>query len=66
MNYHDRNLSSVNVDAYTAGWTDVDGGDISPGRSFTDRENTNGEQVIIINDKMKERCSMRVMRSARP
>jgi len=54
VKYHDRNLPSVNVDAYTAGWTEVDGGDISPGRSFTDRENTNAEQVIIVNDKMKE------------
>ncbi|HEV7704636.1 MAG TPA: ABC transporter permease [Gemmatimonadaceae bacterium] len=54
VKYHDRNLSSVNVDAYTAGWTEVDGGDISPGRSFTENENTNAEQVIIINDKMKE------------
>jgi len=54
VKYHDRNLSSVNVDAYTAGWTEVDGGDISPGRSFTENENTNAAQVIIVNDKMKE------------
>jgi putative ABC transport system permease protein len=54
VKYHDRNLASVNVDAYTAGWTEVDGGDISPGRSFTDNENTNAAQVIIVNDKMKE------------
>ena len=54
VKYHDRNLSSVNVDAYTAGWTDVDGGDISPGRSFTENENTNAAQVIIVNDRMKE------------
>jgi putative ABC transport system permease protein len=53
VKYHDRNLPSVNVDAYTAGWTEVDGGDISPGRSFTDNENTNADQVIIVNDKMK-------------
>jgi putative ABC transport system permease protein len=53
VKYHDRNLPSVNIDAYTAGWTDVDGGDISPGRSFTDNENSNGDQVIIINDKMQ-------------
>ncbi len=53
VKYHDRNLPSVNIDAYSAGWTDVDGGDISPGRSFTDNENTNATQVIILNDKMK-------------
>ncbi|HMA01974.1 MAG TPA: ABC transporter permease, partial [Gemmatimonadaceae bacterium] len=54
VKYHDRNLPSVNVDAYTAGWTDVDGGDIAPGRSFTENENANADQVIIVNDKMKE------------
>jgi putative ABC transport system permease protein len=54
VKYHDHNLPSVNVDAYTAGWTDVDGGDISPGRSFTENENANADQVIIVNDKMKE------------
>ena len=55
VKYHDRNLPSVNVDAYTAGVDAIeDGGDISPGRSFTDNENTNADQVIIVNDKMKE------------
>ncbi|MEP7087245.1 MAG: ABC transporter permease, partial [Gemmatimonadota bacterium] len=52
IKYHDRDLPSVNVDAYTPGWTDVDGGDIDPGRSFTERENTNAEQVIIVNEVM--------------
>ncbi len=52
VKYHDRDLPSVNVDAYTPGWTDVDGGDINPGRSFTEGENTNADQVIIVNEKM--------------
>jgi putative ABC transport system permease protein len=52
VKYHDRDLQSVNIDAYTAGWTDVDGGDIEPGRSFTEGENTNADQVIIVNEKM--------------
>ncbi|MEO7039248.1 MAG: ABC transporter permease [Candidatus Elarobacter sp.] len=52
VKYHDRDLASVNIDAYTPGWTEVDGGDIDPGRSFTERENDNAEQVIIINDVM--------------
>lgn len=54
VKYHDKNLASVNIDAYTAGWTDVDGGDIDPGRSFTENENTNAAQVIIVNERMKE------------
>ena len=52
IKYHDRDLPSVNVDAYTPGWTDVDGGDITPGRSFTEHENANAEQVIIVNEVM--------------
>jgi putative ABC transport system permease protein len=52
IKYHDRDLQSVNVDAYTPGWTDVDGGDIDPGRSFTEHENANAEQVIIVNEVM--------------
>jgi putative ABC transport system permease protein len=52
IKYHDHDLPSVNVDAYTPGWTEVDGGDISPGRSFTEHENANAEQVIIVNDVM--------------
>ncbi|MGI8497074.1 MAG: ABC transporter permease [Gemmatimonadaceae bacterium] len=53
--FHDRELSSANVDAYTANWTDVDGGDINPGRSFTAAEAVTGARVLIINDKMAER-----------
>ena len=52
--YRDRELSSASLDAYTAGWTDVDGGDIYPGRSFTYAENQTGARVVIINDKMAE------------
>ena len=53
--WHDRQLPSVEVDAYTASWTDVDGGDIYPGRSFTRAENTTGARVAIINDHMADR-----------
>jgi len=52
--YHDRNLPGVSYDAYTSGWTDVDGGEISPGRSFTQGEDANAAQVVIINDKLKQ------------
>src|SRR5919204_1750244 len=50
--YHDRELTSAGLDAYTPAWTEVDGGDISPGRSFTDGENANGAQVVLVNDAM--------------
>jgi len=51
--YKDRDLNA-GMEAYTPNWTDVDGGDIYPGRSFTYAENANAAQVVIINDKMAE------------
>ena len=53
--YKDRQLPSAGMDGYTPDWTEVDGGTIDPGRSFTASENEAGAQVVIINDKMKER-----------
>ncbi|HEX6534123.1 MAG TPA: ABC transporter permease [Gemmatimonadaceae bacterium] len=53
--YKDRELPGAHVDAYTPGWTDVDGGTIDPGRSFTEGENTNASQVVVISDAMKDK-----------
>ncbi|HEU4628730.1 MAG TPA: ABC transporter permease [Gemmatimonadaceae bacterium] len=53
--YQDRELPGVGIDAYTYGWNAVDGGTIEPGRSFTPLEHQTASQVILINDKMKER-----------
>jgi hypothetical protein len=44
--YKDRSLSA-GVEYYSANWTDVDGGDIFPGRSFTPSENSAAAQVVI-------------------
>ena len=51
----DRTLQNALLDLYTPGWTDVDGGDISPGRSFTYAENETGARVVLINDLMAEK-----------
>jgi putative ABC transport system permease protein len=53
--YKDRELPRVPIDAYTDTWTDVDGGDIYPGRSFTRAEADAGARVVVINDKLAER-----------
>jgi putative ABC transport system permease protein len=53
--YKDRSLSSAGLDAYTADWTDVDPGDIYPGRNFTAAENEAASRVVVINEKMSER-----------
>src|SRR6185437_4756763 len=39
VTYHQQNIPSPQITAYTANWTDVDGGDIDPGRTFTPAEN---------------------------
>lgn len=51
--YHDRQLNA-GVEYYSSNWTDVDGGDIYPGRSFTYTEEQAGARVVIINDKLAE------------
>jgi putative ABC transport system permease protein len=53
--YKDRELPGAGVDAYAPGWTDVDGGTITPGRSFTESENAGAAQVVIINEAMRQR-----------
>jgi putative ABC transport system permease protein len=52
--YKDRELGA-GIEAYTANWTQVDGGDIYPGRSFTDAENENAARVVILNEKLAEK-----------
>jgi putative ABC transport system permease protein len=51
--YRDKTLPGAGIDAYTPGWTEVDGGTIDPGRSFTAREDADADQVVIINAEMK-------------
>jgi putative ABC transport system permease protein len=50
--YRQHTLPSPSITGYTANWTDVDGGDIYPGRSFTPAEAAAGARVALINDKM--------------
>jgi putative ABC transport system permease protein len=53
--YADRTLPAAQIEGFSPGWTNTDGGDINPGRSFTVQENASGAHVVIINDKMAER-----------
>jgi putative ABC transport system permease protein len=53
--YADRTLPAAQIQGFSPGWTNTDGGDINPGRSFTVQENASGAHVVIINDKMAER-----------
>ena len=51
--YKDK-LMNAGMEVYTPNWTDVDGGDIYPGRNFTYAENAAGAKVALVNDKMAE------------
>jgi putative ABC transport system permease protein len=55
IKYRDRQLSGVNLQAYSANWLDVDGGDIIAGRNFTAAEDANASRVLVINKKLAER-----------
>jgi putative ABC transport system permease protein len=52
--YKDRSLSA-GIEYYSPNWTDVDGGDIYPGRSFTQSEYAGAARVVIINDQLAEK-----------
>ena len=53
VRYKDRDLTSTQVVGETANWTLIDGGgDIYPGRSFTESEASTGDHVVVINDEM--------------
>ena len=55
MKYRDRQLSGTTVNAFTANWLEVSGGDITEGRNFTAPEVANASRVVVINRKMGER-----------
>ena len=52
--YRDKSIPRAGMEVYTPNWTDVDGGDIYPGRSFTYAENAKGARVALVNDKLAE------------
>src|SRR5688500_14677362 len=52
--YKDRVIPRAGMEVYTPNWTEVDGGDIYPGRSFTYAENSKAARVVLVNDKLAE------------
>ncbi len=45
---------SVRIDGRSAAWPNVAGGDVSPGRSFTEVEEAASEQLVVVNQKLAE------------
>lgn len=55
VRYRDRGLSSVTFEAYGPRWLRIDGGgDIAPGRDFTDAEYASAAPVVILNDTLSK------------
>ncbi|HEV7991967.1 MAG TPA: ABC transporter permease [Gemmatimonadaceae bacterium] len=53
INYKDRRVTGVSVSGFTGNWQQIDGGgDIFPGRNFTNNEAVSGERVVVINDEL--------------
>lgn len=55
IKFMDRELPSIQIDGYSSGWLDVQGGDIVEDRNFTELENENASNVVIINEKVVEK-----------
>jgi putative ABC transport system permease protein len=45
---------SVRIFGRSAAWPNVAGGDVSPGRSFTEVEDAAADQVVVVNQKLAE------------
>jgi putative ABC transport system permease protein len=51
--YKDKRKASVQISGFTGNWQQIDGGgDIYPGRNFTQAEATTGDRVVIVNDEL--------------
>src|SRR5687768_8549440 len=55
LKYADRELPSIQVDGFTAGWADVQGSDIIDGRNFTQMEIETAAPVLLVNEMVVEK-----------
>jgi putative ABC transport system permease protein len=55
IRYADRDLPSIQMDGFTGGWLDVQGGDIVSGRNFTQMEEDNASPVVLVNEKVVQK-----------
>ena len=54
IQFEDRTMGSVSIRGRSAAWPKVAGGDVSPGRSFTEVEDQATNTVVVINQKLAE------------
>ena len=55
IKFADRELPSIQVDGFTHGWLEVNGGDIIDGRNFTEQETEAASNVLLVNEKVVEK-----------
>jgi len=55
IKFAERELPSIQVDGFTPGWLDAQGGDIIDGRNFTQMEYETAAPVVLINEKVVEK-----------
>jgi putative ABC transport system permease protein len=54
VRWGNKTQNSVNIQGRSAAWPNVAGGDITPGRSFTEIENQSSAEVAVVNSKLAE------------
>jgi len=54
VSYGNKKQSGVQIDGRSSAWPNVAGGDVSPGRSFTELEDQSNATVAVINAKLAE------------
>ena len=54
VEYESRTLESVSIEGRGTQWLAVSGGDVFPGRSFTDLEQQASNRVVVINQKLSD------------
>jgi len=54
IQFENRTMGSVSIRGRSAAWPNVAGGDVSPGRSFTEVEDQATNTVVVINTKLAE------------
>ena len=54
IEYQGKRVSAVSIQGRDADWPKVAGGDVYPGRSFTDLEEKANSPVVVVNDKLAE------------
>ena len=54
IEFEGRRLSTISIQGRDADWPKIEGGDLHPGRSFSEFEDRSNSQVVVLNDELVE------------